>query len=147
MLHALRHLDVRHTCVYPTDKLPRVWTRSTANVANPDDHDRTGQHWDVFYADECGTGSYFVSYGIPPLDSRFLLRLRQNSTVHHWNTSQLQGIHSETCGQYCWVILYFMRNAYNHRQFLNLFTDDFERNDRLIVKLFHKFFCVIKEKV
>ncbi|XP_018347280.1 PREDICTED: proline-rich protein 36-like [Trachymyrmex septentrionalis] len=37
---------------YPADRLPRVWTRSTAIVANTNDHDRSGQHWVAFYIDE-----------------------------------------------------------------------------------------------
>jgi len=47
------------TCgAYPVDRLPRVWTRSTA-IANTDDHNRPGEHWIAFYIDEHGTGMYF----------------------------------------------------------------------------------------
>jgi len=79
----------------------------------------------TFYIDEHGT--YFDNYGLLPLDFRFLSRLRRNST-HRWNTTQLQGLISQTCGQYCCVflyfmyILYFMCNGYNVKQFLNCLT-------------------------
>ncbi|XP_011684663.1 PREDICTED: uncharacterized protein LOC105448003 [Wasmannia auropunctata] len=38
--------------------VPRVWTRSTAIVANTDDHDRPGQHWVAFHVgeDDCFCG-------------------------------------------------------------------------------------------
>jgi len=32
ILQALCHLSVRYAGVYPTDRLPRVWTRSTAII-------------------------------------------------------------------------------------------------------------------
>lgn len=140
ILQALQQLSVRYAGVYPADRLPRVWTRSTAIVANTDNHNRPGQHWVAFYVDEQGAGTYFDSYGLPPLDSRFLLLLRRNSTTHRWNTTRLQGLFSQTCGQYCCVFLYFMCRGYNLRQFLDLFTVDCERNDQLIVKLFCKIY-------
>lgn len=146
ILQALHHLSVRHAGVYPADRLPRVWTRSTAIVANTDEHDRAGQHWVAFYIDKHGTGTYFDNYGLPPLDSRFLHRLRRNSTTHRWNITPLQGMLSQTCGQYCCVFLYFMCSGYNFNRFLNLFTDDYERNDRVIVKLFRKIFLHNKSK-
>ncbi|XP_011858853.1 PREDICTED: uncharacterized protein LOC105556375 [Vollenhovia emeryi] len=66
ILQALGHLRVRYAGVYPADRLPRVWTRSTAIVANTDNHDQPGRHWVAFYVDEHGTGTYFDSYGLPP---------------------------------------------------------------------------------
>jgi len=146
ILQALRHLSVRYAGVYPADRLPRVWTRSIAIIANTDDHDRPGQHWVAFYIDKHETGTYFDSYGLPPLDSRFLLRLRRNSIMHRWNTTQLQGMLSQTCGQYCCVFLYFMCNGYNLNQFLNLFDNNYNRNDHLIVKLFRKIFLPSKNE-
>ena len=89
VLSALHHLSVRHAEVYPADRLLRVWTRSTVIVANTDDHDRLGQHWVAFYIDEHKTGTYFDTYGLPPLDPRFLLRLRRNFTTYRWNTTTL----------------------------------------------------------
>jgi len=44
----------------------------------------------------------------------------------------------------CCVFLYFMCNGYNLNQFLNLFDNNYERNDHLIVKLFHKIFLPSK---
>ena len=70
--------SVRHTGVYPADRLP--WTRSTIIVANTDDHNRPGEHGIAFYIDEHGTGMYFDSYDLPPLDPRFLLR--RNSIMY-----------------------------------------------------------------
>lgn len=99
-----------------------------------------GEHWVAFYVNGRGTGTYFDSYELPPLDSRFFVRLLWNSTLHQWNTTPLQGMLSQICGQYCCVFLYFMCNGYNLSQFLNLFSDDCEHNDRLVVELFCKIF-------
>ena len=87
--NVLHHLSVWHAGIYPTDRLPSVWTRSTAIVANTDDHDRPGQHWVAFYINKHETGTYFNSYGLPPLDPRFFLRLRRNSTKYRRNTTTL----------------------------------------------------------
>nr|XP_012234630.1 PREDICTED: uncharacterized protein LOC105679277 [Linepithema humile] len=48
ILHALHRLNVRYAAVYPADRLPRVWTRSTAIVANTDEHNRPERHWVPF---------------------------------------------------------------------------------------------------
>ncbi|KAL6423076.1 hypothetical protein ACFW04_010510 [Cataglyphis niger] len=45
ILQALRHINVKHAGVYPADRVPWVWTRSTAIVANIDEHNRPGEHW------------------------------------------------------------------------------------------------------
>lgn len=140
ILQALHHLSARYAGVFPADRLPRVWTRSTALIANTDEHDRPGQHWVAFYIDEQGKGTYFDSYGLPPLDPRFLQRLRRNSTSHQWNTVPLQGTFSQTCGQYCCVFLHYMCSGFTLRHFLRRFTGDRHRNDRLIVKLFRQIF-------
>jgi len=94
ILQPLRQLDVKHVGIYPADRLPMVWTRSTAIVANTDDHNRPGEHWIAFFLDEHATGTYFDSYGIPPLYPGFFLRLRRNSNICRWNTEQLQGLFS-----------------------------------------------------
>ena len=74
ILQALQRLNCRDVGVYAADRLPRVWTRSTAIVANTDEHNRPGKHWVAFYIDEHGHGTYFDSYGLPPhTDRRFLL--------------------------------------------------------------------------
>jgi len=146
ILQALRHLSVRYANVYPADRLPRVWTRSIAIIANTYDHDRPSQHWVAFYIDEYGTGTYFDNYELPLLDSRFLLRFRRNSTTHRWNTMQPQGMLFQTCRQYCCLFLYFMFYGYNLNQFFNLFDNNYERNDHLIVKLFRKIFLPSKNE-
>jgi len=74
---------------YPVDRLPKVWTRSTAIVTNTDDHDRPEQHWVALYIDERGTGTYFDSYSLPPLDPRFLLRFRRNSTTLKYDNAAM----------------------------------------------------------
>ncbi|RLU20353.1 hypothetical protein DMN91_006961 [Ooceraea biroi] len=86
ILQALQHLRVGHAEVYPADRLPRVWTRSTVIVANTDNHDRAGQHW-VFYIDGQGTRTYFDRYGLPPLDQippATSLKLCFNGTPCHY---------------------------------------------------------------
>lgn len=143
---ALRQLNVKHTGVYPADRVPKVWTRSSAIVANTDDHKRPGEHWVAFFLDENGKGTYFDSYGIPPLHPGFLLRLRHNSKIHRWNIQQLQGVFSQTCGHYSCVFLYYLSIGYDLNQFLALFTGNCEHNDRLIVQLFRKIFLHGKKK-
>ena len=131
----------------PADRLPRVWTKWTAIVANTDDHNRRRTHWVAFFLDGNRNATYFDSYGIPPSDSRFLLRLRRNSATHTWNTTQLQGYFSQTCGHYCCVFLYFMARGYSLSQFLQLFSGNLDANDKLIVCLFRKIFSTKSNNV
>ena len=128
------------------DRVPRVWTRSTAIDANTDNHNRPREHWVAFFLDKHGTATYFDSYGLPPMDPRFRLRLRRNSIIHRWNDKKLQGTFSQSCGQYCCVFLYYMCRGYELNQFLTLFTDNCEHNDKLILQLFRKIFLRRKKK-
>ena len=147
ILQALKRLCCNHVGVYAADRLPRAWTRSTAIVANTDEHDKPGTHWVAFYIDEHGAGTYFDSYGLPPhTDQRFLMRLRRNSVTYRWNTVQLQGLFSQTCGHYCCVFLYYQSRGYNLEQFLQLFSDDYNFNDKIIVRLYHKIFSRNRNK-
>ncbi|XP_036138903.1 uncharacterized protein LOC118644434 [Monomorium pharaonis] len=108
IVRALHQINAKYAGVYPADRLSRMWTRLTAIVANTDAHDRPGEHWVAFYLDERGTGTYFDSYGSPPLDIRFLLQLRRNSMQYHWNTEPLQGLLSQTYGQYCCFSIFYV---------------------------------------
>jgi len=102
ILNALHHLSVRYAGVYPADRLPRMWIRSTVIVVNTDDHNRLDEHWIAFYIDEHGT--YFDSYSLPSLDPR---RFRRNSTTNLLNTTTLQGILSNL-----WTILLYISTFY-----------------------------------
>jgi len=133
VLNTSHRLSVQYVGVYLADRLPRMWTRSAAIVANTDDHNQHDQHWVAFYIDEHGTGTYFDNYGLPPLHSRFLLRLRRNSTTYRCKEYFLKLAGNTAVYFMC---LYFMCNGYNLSQFLNLFASDCKRNDRLIVQLF-----------
>lgn len=117
-----------------------MWTRSTAIVANMDDHNQPGEHWIALFLDKHGTNTYFDSYGIPPLDL-FFFRLRRNSI--HWNSSidgtsgnykEISLKHADNTTVYFYNICICCR--YDFNQFLYLFTEDCEYSDRLIVQLF-----------
>ncbi|KAL6423085.1 hypothetical protein ACFW04_010516 [Cataglyphis niger] len=97
-----------HAGVYPADRVPRVWTRSTAIVANTDEHNRPGEHWVAFFLDEHGSATYFDSYGISPLTILTIGRVSSEVAVR----TVTDGPHEPArppqaeaarCGSRCWM--------------------------------------------
>lgn len=143
LLAALPATNVTIGGVFPADKIPWKWTRPCAIIANTDDSTKAGTHWIAMYLSHDGRGTYFDSYGVPPRDLRFIRCLRRNCRSYQCNRKQLQCLTTSVCGHYCIVVLYWLSNGLSLSSFLRNFTNDTERNDKLIVKMFRK---IVKNK-
>lgn len=131
-------MKARTLGVFPSDRIPRIWSRPAAIIANLDDHTRSGSHWVGFYVTKDGVGSYFDSLGFPPLNSTFSNRLTINSKRYDWNRKKIQSDSSTVCGQYCLVFLYYLNKGFSLNEFCQMFTDNYKKNDILINKLYRK---------
>ena len=49
-----------------------------------------------------------------------------------WNTARLQSDSSKVCGHYCIMFLYYMSIGIGLKKFLEIFSDDYERNDQIV---------------
>lgn len=144
----LSQLPVQNTGVYAADCLPHHISTSTALVVNTDPHNEEGEHWVAIYLDEDfndgrGKIEYFDSYGQPPHLQFYQGFLRRNARSYLYNEYRLQSDHTQVCGQYCLVYLYY-RTVYNLKMmdFVNMFGDSSstEQNDSTIASLFRKIY-------
>lgn len=136
LLKILPCTDVSTGGVYAADKIPGVWPRPCAIIANTDDHTQPGSHWVAFHINPRGEGVYFDSFGVPPTDHKFKRLLRRNCRIYTYNNKRLQNFSSVICGQYCIVMLHWLCNANSLRSFQKLFSSDTKRNDDILLLMF-----------
>ncbi|OXU30014.1 hypothetical protein TSAR_009481 [Trichomalopsis sarcophagae] len=65
-------------------------------IANTDDHTKKGTHWIAINIDSNGYGTYFDSYGLPPMSQHHLKRLKRNCKRYQWNKKKLQRFDSQS---------------------------------------------------
>ena len=114
--------------------------KPTAIVCNMDAHTKPGSHWIGIFINSDGLGTYFDSYGMPPISNHHLDRLKRNSTSFEWNAKKLQSDDSMCCGQYAIMFLYHMSRGKSLKEFCKIFTRDTRKNDA-IVTAFHRKLC------
>jgi hypothetical protein len=91
--------------VFPCDKLPQNVDFPSAFVANTDPSNEKGEHWVCYYFDKNGNAEYFDSFGLPPSNCQLYNFFQRNGKLHKYNDVQIQGLTSDSCGQYCIAIL------------------------------------------
>ena len=136
---SLRYLPLATTGVYAADEIPRTWARPAGLIVNTDDHNKPGEHWVAMYVDRDGRGSYFDSYGLPPIIPQHVAGLRRNCKFYRHNLKQLQSDTSDVCGQFCIVFLHLMSFGSNLAEFNSLFSSDVEKNDKIVREYYNAF--------
>lgn len=132
--------------VFAADRIPFKMEVPIAIVCNTDDHTRSGTHWVALYIDEKRTGTYFDSYGFPPMSKHHLQRIVKNCKHFQWSDKKLQSIDSMCCGQYTIMFLHHMCRGYSLRRFLQLFSRDCRKNDAYATKFHKKLLNRLKNK-
>lgn len=133
----LKYLPVNNIGVYASDCLPRYIPRSSAIVVNTDPHTKRGTHWIAIFLDAHGKLDYFDSFGQPPTVRTHIEFVRRNSQQYFYNPQQCQSLTSAMCGHYCLTFLYFRSHAFSMKEFVSMFTNDVNKNDKLVKHAFH----------
>lgn len=136
---ALSGIRCRSHGVYPADRIPIRIPTPASVVVNTDPHNKPGTHWVAFYINREGRCEYFDSYGLEPFILHHLHAIRANSKTMIWNTKPIQSMKSQLCGQYCVMFLYYKSRGYTMRQFQEMFTNDYLKNDQLARKFYKRF--------
>jgi hypothetical protein len=123
--------------VFARDTLPKPNKYSYSLIANTDKYQDAGSHWIAIYVDELGCGTYFDSYGLPPLQVEFLKFLENYTKEFSYNKITLQCTDCVTCGEYACAYLILRTAGYDHDDFMKLFTLNTVSNDYIIKNLFN----------
>ena len=111
--------------VVPYDLLP-IRDISGVYVVNTDPHDQPGQHWVVVHHTPSAV-LYVDPYGIPPPDP-VASKLRSTKKNVFFVTRRVQGC-ARTCGLYC---IYYILCLVSPLHTMDIFSDDFHANDRIV---------------
>lgn len=126
--------------VFPSDKLPKRVKRPALVIANTDPSSERGKHWIAFYIPNNGTSEYFDSVGEKPGKEDFMKFLKRCGKSYLFNSKRLQGTFSSTCGNYCAMYLLYRAKRISKTKFMQLFNENFEKNDVKIMNLYKKNF-------
>lgn len=135
---ALPYTDISVGGIYPVDKLPLVWPKPCAIIANTDNHNQPGTHWVALFIDHFGYGIFFDSFGQRPTDPRFTYVLRRNTVFYEYNNKRLQDFSSNVCGCYCIAALHHFSTGGNLSSFQRLFGENTKLNDNIIMTMYKK---------
>jgi len=94
----------------------------------------SGTHWvGLVYLEKPDDYYYFDPFGFPPPVEviAFTDRMRPDADLT-WSEDQIQGIKSSHCGLYALYFVQQMLRGQPYRTFLDQFTDDPKRNDKIV---------------
>src|SRR5258705_1359334 len=126
--------------VFASDMLPRFVNHPCAIIANTDRMADPGSHWVGFYITPDGRGEYFDSYGLPPLDSKFIGFLERNCSSWSYNPYCLQHLESKACGHYSLMYLVSRAEDVPAARFFTQFSQNSESNDCKVLDQFRRVF-------
>ena len=110
------------------DKLPATNCVKGLYIVNTDSSTGPGKHWVcLFVEDLC---EYFDSLGNPPLEVKSFIQKQQKPYIY--SNIKLQGSNSDVCGDYCILFSYFRCRGYSMKHFVEMFTNDVDKNDNEI---------------
>jgi hypothetical protein len=110
--------------------------RSTSiYVFNTHNSSQPGEHW-MLFAQRCGIGYYFDSYGRPPShypDVSQALTILPAKPIF-WNDQQLQGLTTTVCGDYCVLVALLFSRGWTFDRILARFSNynSFEERDHAV---------------
>lgn len=122
--------------VFPSDEIPKeaIDGYPCCAVVNTKPHNHPGMHWVSFVKDEKNFGTYFSSYGDPPVNFEEMSIVLQSCDEWQFNDVQLQTFFSAVCGQYCVFFLTHFARGFSLDSVIELINDsgDTFSNDALI---------------
>jgi hypothetical protein len=130
----INKLFKQYSCYVGTfacDQLPdKIEKRPFALIMNTDPITKPGQHWVALFVTKNNVAEYFDSYGFAPLNAELYIFLQSNEIQNlMFNTKQIQGITSTTCGAYCVTFLKLRCQNISFQEIIHL-----EFNDKNIQK-------------
>jgi hypothetical protein len=93
--------------VFPLNDLPeQCSTLPAAFIVNTAKSKQKGEHWVAIFIDAWSVGTYFDSFGLPPLHPIFIDFLNRHTVKWLHSERPVQSLLSNACGEFC---VYFIR--------------------------------------
>jgi len=127
-----------YTGTYPSCIALRTKKKTYAFVTNTDEHDKTGQHWNAWFV-EGEKIAFFDSFGRDWEDATLPKHYRDIVEPFEqitYSTSRVQGWDSVACGFFCIHFLYVKSLGLDYEDFLNEYTNDFEKNNNIVYEFY-----------
>ncbi len=110
--------------------------RPISLIVNTHTSDKPGEHWIALILDQNGSGQYFDSYGLPPLNgdiNSFMGKMCPLGWAY--NPVTLQCLSCITCGHYCVLYIKLRNFGYSYCDFISLFSKNLDQNEKIVKKL------------
>ena len=108
-------------------------------VTNCDSHNGPGTHWNGWFVTK-SIIFFFDTYGRSPRDSSlprsYSLFVKNRKIVY--NRKIVEGIFSNTCGQFCIYVLYQLCKGYQWRNIIDSFVGDTSVNEQKVRQFVQK---------
>lgn len=119
--------------VFPCDRIPSISKVPAGLVINTDPSQKPGEHWVAVHIDDDWNGTYFDSYGFPPLVKEITDFLDYNTKTWYFNTYQLQSMHpsSNSCGHFCVLFITILLKGGHLVDLIGYFNSINTYNNRL----------------
>lgn len=123
---------------YAKNNLPlkKIQERPIAFVINTANREEPGEHWVALFISYKNVAEYFDSFGFNPICCRInkFCKLNGIDTLLI-NKTALQNIFADSCGKYCILFIKMRCDNMSFQKFLNLFSEDTEKNEIIIENL------------
>lgn len=130
--------------VYSANNIPGyVCTYPAAYIFNTHPKHKPGEHWVSVYFSAKKEGTYFDSFGLPPIDKRVLRFLQKNTTKWTYSNKVLQHPFSFLCGGFCIYFLIKKCQGQSLNTLLKGFRFDLDLNDNKIIRFLKRTFPTI----
>ena len=138
LLNICEKLKIPLVGIYSKDQIPKELSNGGYIINLQDLYDKEtgekneGTHWTGLYVFKNNQAIYFDSFGFPPPNIIVQLLKKQNIKCQI-NLKEIQNINSSTCGKYVIAFLiYVSKYSLNIEPFITQFSDDPEKNNKLL---------------
>ena len=128
---------------FPCDQIPKFPDNEYSVIINVDNSTLNGSHWtalsirgnNAYYFDSFGR--FYDNNSFPADYKENLSRICIDKKIV-FNKKLLQGLHSNTCGEFCIYYIKQLERRVPLTRIFNNFTENLKSNDSKILRLFKK---------
>ena len=132
LLDIAEDIEIHGLEIYMKDEIKKI-KNAIPYILNLDSSENEGTHW-VALRKMNKIIYYFDPYGYPPPQEIIDLSLGESII---YSLKEVQHPDSILCGYFCIAFLYYVLSEEEFSEFLDLFSDDKHKNDKIIKKIYH----------